>query len=524
MPGIKRSVSSQWLGPRVPTVSSAPSSIDASAPGPAPVLHEGPAVVSHDSPHVTPRASSFEPLPYGRGSARAALQAAGNPQACVKVILDGARADTSKGPVCSRLKLWTMLSDKAGFPDPFQLTPIHIHTVMGALKQSGYRSAAQYLDLAKSSHVAAGHPWTEQLQLAYKIAIRSCKRGLGASKHASALPLEKLADLADDATLAPRGPVRPITSTATASWWMLREVEASRAKIRHLKFDHMAKRVDWLLPSSKTDQAALGAVRSHCCCCGLRPVQLCPYHGLLRLTDGRTDDGDRPIFVDSDGQPPSKAGWADSFQAIAVLLGLPIVYSNGARAYTGHSARATGAQHLAQLGVDVWRIQIFGRWGSDVVLQYIREAPASTLTHLSLETGYRFQIADAKRQLDSLLREIKEVQGRAGPLALPSSAWHHDCETVHEDTPLQARAQPPKSCIQNMSEGGRMHRCALHDPNLHPRHWRTRCGWPFAAGDSNFDWVGEDFSGKRCKRCFPQDRDSSSSPGSSSSNSTSSSS
>ena len=41
------------------------------------------------------------------------------------------------------------LSERAGYPDPFFLTPDHIYALMGALKQAGYRSAQQYLDVAK---------------------------------------------------------------------------------------------------------------------------------------------------------------------------------------------------------------------------------------------------------------------------------------------------------------------------------------------------------------------------------------
>ena len=84
---------------------------------------------------------------------------------------------------------WAATSERPGYLDPFALTPDHVYAVMGALKQAGYRSAQQYLDVATHYHVASGLPWTDQLQLSYRISVRSCKRGLGPSKHASALPL-----------------------------------------------------------------------------------------------------------------------------------------------------------------------------------------------------------------------------------------------------------------------------------------------------------------------------------------------
>jgi len=79
-----------------------------------------------------------------------------------------------------------------------------------------------------------------------------------------------------------------------------------------------------------------------------------------------------PIFPTGGGEPATKIGWADTFQAIAAVLGIPLHHPNGARIFTGHSARVTGARHLASTNVELWRIQLFGRWGSSVFLHYIR--------------------------------------------------------------------------------------------------------------------------------------------------------
>ncbi|CAE7263008.1 Ank3 [Symbiodinium microadriaticum] len=124
-----------------------------------------------------------------------------------------------------------------------------------------------------------------------------------------------------------------------------------------------------------------------------------------------------PVFCDSEGRPPSKSGWADTFQDIAAALGLPIVLQNGARAYTGHSARATGAQFLATRGIELWRIQIFGRWGSDIILRYLREAPLAHMTELAIESGHGEAIARVRGELEALLAKAKPI------LAIPEEAW-----------------------------------------------------------------------------------------------------
>ena len=61
---------------------------------------------------------------------------------------------------------------------------------------------------------------------------------------------------------------------------------------------------------------------------------------------------------------------------------------DGAEKIGGHSLRVTGAQELAMLGYHLWYIQLFGRWGSEVVRKYLREAPldapsSSSCSHVS---------------------------------------------------------------------------------------------------------------------------------------------
>ena len=51
--------------------------------------------------------------------------------------------------------------------------------------------------------------------------------------------------------------------------------------------------------------------------------------------------------------PATKAGWADTFQGLAQQLGLNLCHPNGARCYTGHSARVTGAIHMAKNNIEL---------------------------------------------------------------------------------------------------------------------------------------------------------------------------
>jgi hypothetical protein len=72
---------------------------------------------------------------------------------------------------------------------------------------------------------------------------------------------------------------------------------------------------------------------------------------------------------------------------MAELLGLDLVTKSGAPRFTGHTFRVTGAMFLASSGIDVWRIQIHGRWGSDTVLKYVRLAPLTKSLALEVSLG-----------------------------------------------------------------------------------------------------------------------------------------
>eukprot|EP00435_Cladocopium_sp_Y103_P048501 s1115_g14.t1 len=180
-------------------------------------------------------------------------------------------------------------------------------------------------------------------------------------------------------TLASKaGPVWPARAMLLAAWWLLREIEASRAKKKHISICEREKRATWRLPSSKTDQAALGAECSHTCNCSFSAPTLCPYHLMIQHMAVVQHDEDF-LFQDDLGDKTTKHGWTATFQSLAKLLDLQIYNSIGAPLFTGHSARVTGARHLAAANIELWRIQLFGRWGSEVFLYYIQDTPLAQL-------------------------------------------------------------------------------------------------------------------------------------------------
>lgn len=181
-----------------------------------------------------------------------------------------------------------------------------------------------------------------EVQLAYRAAVRSCNRGIGNSKQAGGLPLEQVAALPPMGQLVKGGPCHPVAATVLASWWLLREIEASRARRKHITVNVTDRRVTWRLPSSKTDQAALGAERSHTCSCALHSPNLCPFHLMVGHLANLPEALDQPIFPAEDDQiPASKDGWADTFEQLAIHLGLPVTHNNGAHTAELHPKPVT---------------------------------------------------------------------------------------------------------------------------------------------------------------------------------------
>ena len=97
----------------------------------------------------------------------------------------------------------------------------------------------------------------------------------------------------------------------------------------------------------------------------------------------------------------------DAIQGIARMLQLPLVAPTGAPIFTGHAMRVSGAVHLARAGIDSWRIQLHGRWGSAAVLRYVRLSPLAASLALEASLGrdlrqVQTSILAAKARLASL--------------------------------------------------------------------------------------------------------------------------
>ena len=178
---------------------------------------------------------------------------------------------------------------------------------------------------------------------------------------------------------------------------------------------------------------------------------------------------------------------------------------------------------MASTNVELWRVQLFGRWGSDVFKHYIQDAPLSQLDSLALETGSKLSIEEAKLQLQDLLRRTTTEASQL--LATPPAVMIENCEASLEHIPALPEVD---KFVRNSNPGGKLHRPLDCSQDLHPKEWRTCCGWKFGISSTDYTWISKQDADQlsrrqKCFKCFPEFRppDRSSKSTSSSSNSAS---
>ena len=106
--------------------------------------------------------------------------------------------------------------------------------------------------------------------------------------------------------------------------------------------------------------------------CSLGPDQV-PEESVPGPVGGRQAPVGLPLFPASDGGVCDKEAMAETFVQANLALGGTTASPDGSERISGHSLRVTGAQGLTRLGIDLWAVELIGRWGSAAVRGYVRE-------------------------------------------------------------------------------------------------------------------------------------------------------
>ena len=201
------------------------------------------------------------------------------------------------------------------------------------------------------------------------------------------------------------------SASVVACFWILRETELAHLLHHETILDRVAT---LRLSVSKTDPLALGCSRSWGCVCSSSCQEPCG-HAVVAAIDcnvasfsGR--DGvvaaDLPLFPTADGIIVTKEGMVRALEYFVVATAGVVRSPHGERSLGEHNFRITGSRRLASLGVELMVIMRLARWGTNIIMRYVQEAPLTALTDthkmLSKKVGYSDELQRLATCVDSL--------------------------------------------------------------------------------------------------------------------------
>ena len=426
--------------------------------------------------------------------------------------------------------LWTTWKEvlRVWGHEPLPLDPEKVRLAAAAFRAGGYRSAEPYFLRAKAEHIRTYDrdigPATED---AIKRYSRAVERGVGPTNVKDGFMLERISaptlDPDDIATrfcesLSETEAVWPEALVILGSWWMTRGIEASAARLSHIRLGMKNLTVSWCLPASKTDTKALGAERTHRCTCSEHCDEDpfgegldCPYHvasancDMLRQLFPNTKDELIPFFPDRLGRALSKVETVAAIRSVLTKHDITTtreVAGTTIERYGEHALRVAGAQFFARAGHELYVIQLNGRWGSMAISRYIQDSP---LTNMEQGRKPKVSVEDIinliklhsgkdthKDDIEDTHEKLVVVQAQLSKMGVAIDTLTAKAEATKEDS---KKPQYVKNLTSN-----KVHLVlvapAIGQASLGAMTW---CGWSFM--DSPHASVDGPGLGP-CKRCF----------------------
>ena len=185
-----------------------------------------------------------------------------------------------------------------------------------------------------------------------------------------------LEDMAASRTATPKlkrnTPLSPADCVVIGTLWVLREIEMAWAAFGDVTVDEGKQHICWFLPVSKVGARATACTRTLGCLCGTDHTVLCPYHVVCEYrakvqaffhdTDLHLTD-ETPFFPDFTGGVVRKVNIVNALGDNLSRRSCPIADRSGRRLFGGHSCRVTGSRYWVSQGLEVFKLQVFARWG-----------------------------------------------------------------------------------------------------------------------------------------------------------------
>lgn len=456
----------------------------------------------------------------------------------LKELVDDMYAVSSRAPREALLRTWCKFHQQwfgHGIP-VLPVTEEKLLKISSLFKKGGYKSVKNYLSRIKEHHITSGFEWNDRLDLMSKKCARSVLRGLGGARRSEAFDLETVLEgiKLSVEPLVRDGPINPAALIATATMFMLREIEASSLETSDIIFEDQS--VSLRLPVSKVDWQAKGCSRTwHCLCDRNLPCVMHILEEHVKLIRDKFKGAEAALFPNAGGHVCSKQSVVDTIRQAIDVTGGSSKDGAGNWRVSGHTFRISGARMLCRWGLDPITIQLIGRWGSAAVLTYLSEAPLEGFHH-RLEPSRTISQALPITELDqihfesdlscrvdvsSLIREhnliVEETAGMKDQIAkierLLEDAEHKFegiADTI-EDGQKRAEIWDVHNIISDV------HHRSIADFSMSPSEWKTLCGWQYAGKPHAH--TSKEITGpyrRVCPRCYPSANDEDTSESSSS--------
>ena len=212
---------------------------------------------------------------------------------------------------------------------------------------------------------------------------------------------------------------------------------------------------------------------------------------------------------------------AATIRQAALTLGSPLSSPDGTEQITGHTLRATGAQGLARAGLDLWAIQLLGRWGSDAVRLYVRQASLERSATWAAQAFRSFDAASSASSSSSqsplseaqLKKWITQALKDSPPIKSTDASSLKEAvkEAVRDELATIAGTRGAdndegRQLVKNLATGV-VHLAAKGGSNL--AGWSSRCGWKLApTSRASFLSVAvlPQLHKLVCEKCLPSER------------------
>ena len=442
--------------------------------------------------------------PTARGSLKRALEAAlpENRDSAIAAVKSDMFAQTSIAPRESLWRTWCTIAEAWGHK-PIPITrDLAIH-MAASFKKGDYRSGRAYYGRAKEEHVLlVGTCVTQDVERTIGQCVRAIERGIGPSSVKDGFVIELLRPSVMFSTPDKVSKdflftdiLAKIDVVLLGSWWLTRGIEIATTKAHHLWADRATKTAYWTLPVQKNDTSGACVTRPHRCCCDTTFEPLCPYHAALRHLD-RLDKAfpeqdhprtDLPLCPNADGAHLSDKDIIDIMHCVIQLTNTALTRPGPAdkplQRFGKHVLRVSGSQLMARAGIELFIIQLIGRWGSMAIARYVQEAHLSGGLNVAKLT---------MNGLDSIQSDHK---------ILPVSNMSSDSLIDTIEKIVDRKFKEGRKWIGN-PESHKAHLPAIDETVVQSIYWHTKCGkWYYGRGQNHVGMADVKLPYTECKSC-----------------------